>query len=148
MKKIGILPILICLSCGDRNIIDNEDLKQSKLEVIESGDVTSYIKLTNFYDQEENYYELLPYSLRMIKLKETGYHDFFDTYLKIKFGNELVYDSVQKLDKEEQIFLIHILTKGALNDDFECRKILADFYKKGIVVAKDSIIADSLNTIK
>lgn len=148
MKKIGILTILICLSCGDRNIIDNEDLTQSKLEVIESGDVTSYIKLTNFYDQEENYYELLPYSLRMIKLEKTGYHDFFDTYLKIKFGNELVYDSVQKLDKEEQIFLIHILTKGALNDDFECRKILADFYMKGIVVAKDSIIADSLNTIK
>lgn len=147
MKKMGMLSLLFCvLSCRDRTILDNVDLSQSKIEVIRQGDVSSYLRLTNFYDKENNYYEILPYSLKMMGSNKIGYGDFFKTYMKIKFNDTL--NNIQKLDKEEQDFLIYILKKGVVNDDFECRNLLSEFYRKGIGVKKDTRKADSLLTIQ
>lgn len=149
MKKMGMLSLLFCvLSCRDKTISDNGDLSQSKIEVIRQGDVSSYLRLTNFYDKENNYYEILPYSLKMMGSNKIGYGDFFKTYMKIKFNDTLNYYNIQKLDKEEQDFLIHILKKGVVNDDFECRNLLSEFYRKGIGVKEDTRKADSLLNIQ
>ncbi len=149
MKNIiQLIFFFTIVSCGERAINDVDEVSQSKREVILSGDVTSYIKLTNYYDQNDNYFEILPYSLKIMDNDKVGYEDFFETYLKIKFNDTLDYNNIKRLDEEEQNFLIYILNKGALNNSYRCREILSDFYDKGIGVKKDMVKSDSLINIK
>lgn len=145
IKKIIIIIFYVVLtSCGDRNINDEEDLIKCKSEVINSGDLTSYFKLLNHYDKDTNYYEILPYSLKMLEHDQIAYGDFFTTYLRIKFKNEFDRNNISQLNKSEADFLLYILNKGALSDDTTCKEILAYYYKNGIGVDKNIQKSDSI----
>ncbi|WKW46713.1 hypothetical protein P3875_01175 [Myroides sp. JBRI-B21084] len=149
MKNIFVLTLfLTILSCKERSISENSVLSHNKVEVFKNNDLTAYIKLTNYYDTDDNYFEILPHSLKIMDSDKVGYEDFFETYLKIKFNDTLNYNYIEKLDKEEQNFLIYLLNKGAVNNSYRCRKILADYYRKGISVKMNTIKADSLMSVE
>lgn len=146
-NKITIFLILLCflsISCGDRNIKAESDLIKCKSDVMIDSDHVSYIKLTNYYERDDNYYEILPYSLKMMEEAKTGYDDFFTTYLKIKFANEFDRDNILKLEKPERDFLLYILHEGALADDISCKDVLIDYYKRGVGVEKNMFKSDSI----
>lgn len=139
-----ILISFLFLSCNDRNISNERDLIKVKSDVMNNGDFVSYIKLTNYYDGEDNYYEILPYSLKMMYSEKIGYDEFFTTYLKIKFNNKFNKDDILKVEKSERDFLLYILNKGALADDAGCKNVLIDYYKRGIGVEKNLFKSDSI----
>lgn len=142
MKYIYIILLIFILSCGyDRN--RNENLDELKMEVMEKKDLTSYTKLSNIFDNESNYQDLLPYSLKM-QDAQAGDFEFFDSYLKIKFGNKYNNNDIQKLASAEKNFLIFLLQKGTSYDDPNCKKILINYYREGKVLEKNLTKADSL----
>ena len=144
IKFLALVIGFIFSSCGDRNINDEEDLIKCKSEVMISGDLTSYVKLLNYFDEDTNYYEILPYSLKMLEHDQIAYGDFFTTYLRIKFKNEFDSNNISLLNKSEADFLLFILNKGALSNDTTCKKILTYYYKNGIGMEKNIQKSDSI----
>lgn len=147
MKKIPITILIILfffISCK-RGIETNSDLKKAKSEVFLRDEIDSYLHLTNYYYQKEDSYELLPYSLKMIKSGEKiGYSDYFESYLRISFKGEYDINDIIKLDKPEQDYLLYILNQGSSNRDDICKEILIEYYKNGIVVNKNLFKSDSI----
>ena len=113
-----------------------------------SHDAISYVDIDLYYsnDHPELYMEQLPYDLIMCKAND-GYacYQFYKNYLKACNSGKFDKLSIRKLDKPEQDFLLYILNKGALQDEYYCRQYLYYYYKNGIVVKKDSLKADSLS---
>lgn len=144
MKLIITVFFLALVSCNTRNIKNSKELVTNQLDVFKNEDLVSYIRLYNYYDNDSSYYNLLPYSLHMLKKSEIGHFDFFSNYLKISFNNEYNPKDILKLDKPEMDFLIYVLQLGAIKEDFNCRKVLSDYYRNGIVVEKNIIAADSI----
>lgn len=140
-----LIPLcFFCSSCDPRNIDNEKELNAAKADVMLNGDDISYMQLTNYYDKEDNYQDILPYSIKMMKTDSIGYSDFYHAYLKISFNNKFDINNILKLDKQERDFLILILNKGAISGDPECKEILAEYFKKGIVVEKNISKADSI----
>ncbi len=50
------------------------------------SELESYLALTNHFDKADNYYEIMPYALKMQKLG-MGHYEFYDSYLKIRFND-------------------------------------------------------------
>lgn len=132
------------ISCFDRNISNEKELEDCKRDVMLNSDLTSYSKLLNYFDKENNYYERLPYILKIAEIEKGFNDDFFVTYLKIKFDNKFDKNNIEKLKKPEKDFLIYLLVEGALNGDDGCKDFLIYYYKNGIVVEKNIEKADSI----
>lgn len=142
---ITIIVILLYFFSSCKKTIETEqDLKIAKSEVFLQEDIDAYLHLTNYYEKEDSY-ELLPYSLKMIKSDEKlGYSDYFESYLRISFEGLYDVNDIAKLDKPEQKYLLYILNQGALNRDNICKKILIEYYKNGICVEKNLFKSDSI----
>lgn len=140
-KTIIILSVtILILSCKTDG---NEEINIAKTQVIENNDLESYMALTNYFDTDKNYFEIIPYSLKMQKAG-IGHYDFFKTYLKIAFDNEFESENIIRLEKPERDFLIHILFKGAKTDDPSCKEVLIEYYRNGWGVSKNLNTADSI----
>jgi hypothetical protein len=146
MKSFLLIVIgVIVFSCSNKgNINSHKDELKYEKDVMQNIDPNSYLHLLNYFDKPDNYQNLLPYSLKLMKLQEDGYCDFFITYQKICNNNRINDKSILNLDKEEQQFLIYLLNKGALNGDASCKDILIYYYINGIVVSKNLNKADSI----
>lgn len=130
---------LVFYSCDQRNV----NIQEAKKNVIKYSELDSYMALTNIFDKEDNYYEIMPYALKMQK-NGVGQFEFYESYLKIIFDNKFDSKNILKLDKPEAEFLIYILNKGAKAEDVRCREILIQYYRNGWVVTKDIKKADSI----
>lgn len=148
MNKFLILLNLIFLfhfSCTDhKNINTEHDLALCKKEVMFNYDLTSYIKLSNHYNTENNFQDFIPYTIRMMDSLDIAHYDFFNSYLGIKSSKDYKIDDFFKLEKPERDFLLYILQKGAKAGDDYCREKLIGFYSEGIGLPKNVIKADSL----
>ncbi len=141
MRKTSFLLVfsLVFYSCDQRNV----NIQEAKKNVIKYSELDSYMALTNIFDKEDNYYEIMPYALKMQK-NGVGQFEFYESYLKIIFDNKFDSKNILKLDKPEAEFLIYILNKGAKAEDVRCREILIQYYRNGWVVTKDIKKADSI----
>ncbi len=135
--------IIMTFFFDNRNINNENELDESKDNVMNNYELVDFIKLTNSFD-DKNYQDLLPYSLRMMDTLDIAHYYFFVTYLEIKFKKDNAKSEFDKLEKPERDFLIYILNKGAKAGDDYCREELIDFYTNGIGLPKNIIKADSL----
>lgn len=143
MKKI-ICYLLLSVFVGCTSSMQNtEEIDLLKNEVLQTDDVNAYIELGNTLSAKNRKIDILPYSIRMHR-KNLGYYDFYINYLHIKLSEKCKYSDIVKLDVPEQEFLFYLLSKGAVSEDPECKKILIQYYKEGIVVEKNSAKADSI----
>ncbi|MBK8086943.1 MAG: hypothetical protein IPK31_02620 [Chitinophagaceae bacterium] len=141
MRKTSFLLVfcLVFYSCDQRN----ENIQEAKKNVMKYSELDSYMALTNHFDKEDNYYEIMPYALKMQK-QGIGQYEFYDSYLKIMFDNKFDAKNILKLDKPEAEFLIYIVNKGAKAEDVRCREVLIQYYRNGWGVTKDIKKADSI----
>jgi hypothetical protein len=141
MRKISFLAVfyLMFYSCEQRN----ENIQEAKTNVMKYNELDSYIALTNHFDKENNYYEIMPFAVKMQK-HGIGQYYFYNSYLKIMFDNKFDAKNILKLEKPEAEFLIHILNKGAIAEDVSCREVLIQYYRNGWGVTKDAKKADSI----
>lgn len=128
---------LVFYSCDQRN----ENFQEAKTNVMRYSELDSYMALTNHFDKEDNYYEIIPYAIKMQK-HGIGQYELYDSYLKIMFDNKFDAKNILKLDKPEADFLIYILNKGV--EDVRCREVLIQYYRNGWGVTKDIKKADSI----
>jgi len=142
-----VIILFLIISCSRTRITDSE-LVEAKRVVVTSQDAGSYVDIMLYYsnDHPELYMEQLPYDLIMCNANNgPSCYNFYKNYLKIRNSGKFDKASISKLDKPEQDFLLHILSKGALLEDEDCRSYLYYYFKNGIVVKKDSLKADSLS---
>ena len=144
MKQLILITFLMILACDSRQIRNTKEIKSTQLELMNNKDITAYVKLHNYYEDDSSYYNMLPYSLYMLKKSNIGHYDFFCNYLRISFDGKYQPKDILKLDEPEKNFLIYILQLGSMKEDFYCIKVLSDYYRNGIVVKKDIRVADSL----
>ena len=141
MDKSSFL-LTFCLmlnSCDDRN----EDPPEAKENVMKTGELDSYMAITNYFDKENNYSETMPYALKMQNLG-IGHYDFYRSHLMVPFDNKFDIKNILKMEIPEREFLIYILHKGAKNDDSSCKEVLIQYYKNGWGVTRNIKKADSL----
>lgn len=141
MRNTSFL-LMFCLmlySCDQRS----ENVQEAKINVIKYGELDSYMALTNHFDKENNYYEIMPYALKMQK-QGIGQYEFYHSYLTIAFDNKFDIKNILKLEKPEIGFLIYLLEKGAKAEDVSCREVLIQYYKNGWGVTKNINKADSI----
>jgi hypothetical protein len=136
---------LLLLGCNDgRYISGQEDLNAAKNGVMINYDDVDFIQLTNYY-QDENYQDILAYSLRLTDSVEIANFYFFNTYMKIRFDENVKREKFAILDLEEREFLLYILKKGVKMGDSYCKEELIKIYRDGIGVEQDINYADSLS---
>lgn len=145
-KIIIILFAITTTNCKKNSENTNINSKINSLEkkIMLSGDIDSYMELTNYYDDSITYQNLLPYSLKTIKESKEGYFDFYYIYLKISFNDKFDVKNITKFEKVEQDYLISFLKNGATNDDNFCKETLIYYYIHGIALQKDLQKADSI----
>jgi len=144
-----VIILFLIISCRRTKTTDSE-LVEAERVVVKSQDAGSYVDIMFYYsnDHPELYMEQLPYDLIMCNAKDgAACYNFYANYLKIRNSGKFDKESIRKLDKPEQDFLIYMLNKGALREDMYCQMYLYYYYKNGIVVKKDSLKADSLSKI-
>ena len=141
MRKTSFLLILCTMfyACDQRN----EPVEEAKKNVMKYSEVDSYMALTNHFDQEDNYYEILPYALKMQE-QGLGHYEFYHSYLKIAFENKFDSKNILKLKKPEIEFLIYMLEKGLKAEESGCGDVLIQYYRNGWGVPKDIKKADSI----
>jgi hypothetical protein len=146
MKYVSILglSLMIIISCKDRRMIsDVDDLNKTKNEIMRNYDYLELIRISNYF-RDENYQDMLPYSLRLTDSVAFANYYFFKTYMEIRFEKNVAINQFSKLDKEEREFLLYILKKGARLGDISSIEQLILIYKDGIGVKQDTIMSDSL----
>ena len=94
MRKTSFLLILCSMfyACDQRN----EPVEDAKKNVMKYSELDSYMALTNHFNQEDNYYEILPYALKMQE-QGLGHYEFYHSYLKIAFENKFDSKNILKL---------------------------------------------------
>ena len=142
MKNKFLILIFLILCCCSKN--KSNKIQTAKDEVMSSADLTSYTILSNHLEDENNYQDLLPYSLKIQKTNQVGCYDFFTNYIKIASNNKFQINYILNLEKPEQDFLIYILKKGALKDETRCKETLIEYYKNGVSVEKNLTKSDSI----
>ncbi len=153
MKKIFLVVSLILLNSCNRGRVSDSDLQEIKDNIIKYKDRDEYDNLYIYHPFEKNnYFEVLPYSLSMIKnSSDMSCYDFCETYLQIKNSvkfeerNVLKIEEFKKLEQPEKDFFIYLLKKGASKNDSRSQEILIQLYKNGVGVNKNSKIADSIS---
>ncbi|MBK8080557.1 MAG: hypothetical protein IPK25_09890 [Saprospiraceae bacterium] len=110
-------------------------------------DELEYVHLTNHYNEEHNFQDLLPYSLKMSNSTEIANYYFFETYMGIRITKNYKMEDFGNLDKPERDFLLYMLEKGAkAGDSFSAEKLIY-FYRHGIGVDINVNKADSLHKL-
>lgn len=142
MKNKFVVLIFLILCCCSKNT--SNKIQILKDEVINNADLTSYTILSNHLEDENNYQDLLPYSLKIKNTNKVGCYDFYINYIKIAINSKFEINNILKLEKPEQDFLIYILNKGALSDETRCKETLIEYYNNGVVVEKNLSKADSI----
>lgn len=138
-RFLFMLCLIMFCSCDQRN----ENVQEAKENVMKNSELDSYLALTNHFDKKNNYYEIMPYALKMQK-QGIGQYEFYHSYLTITFDNKFDIKNILKLEKAEIAFLIYLLDKGAKAEDVSCREVLIQYYKNGWGVTKDVRKADSI----
>lgn len=94
--------LVLNLSFYDSRIIwGQEDLEERKLLVMSKKDELAYLHLTNHYNEEHNFQNLLPYSLKMSSSMDIANNYFFETYKCIRITKNYKMEDFVKLDKPE-----------------------------------------------
>ena len=139
-----VLIILVSSSCR-RSGVNEYELLNVKRKIITEHNHDAYLELLE--TKLEFYEENLPYHLIMSKDSTDGLacFSFYQDYLRIANSGKFDKNTIIKLDKPEQDYLIYMLNKGALKEDEYCRTYLYYYYKNGIGVKKDSLKADSIS---
>lgn len=147
--KFSILLIFCLISLLIFYKINNkytEILKMKSNVIYKKNDYISYSFLLNKFNNSNNYYELLPYVLK-VSLKDKNYqesHRIYECYLRIMFDGKFDVNDIVKLEKPEIDYLLFILKKSAKAGDLFSKETLAVYYKKGLGVEKNLQKSDSI----
>lgn len=139
---------ILYLQFNDPRVIMNQnDLEENKVLVMTKNDELAYLHLTNHYNEEHNFQDLLPYSLKMSNSMEIANDYFFETYMEIKIAKNYKMEDFVKLDKAERDFLLYMLEKGARAGDSYSAEKLIYLYRHGVGVDRNVTKADSLQKV-
>lgn len=145
--KILLLTLIILISCEDKEIIRKEELVNYKNEIILTGNVYTYSKLSLFFEKEKNYESILPYSLIMA-YKYNNADAYFDIYrITIKLNNDGVFDykAITKIDPKTSKFAIDHLKISVDLGDITAKKYFAKYHEEGIFFKKNLELVKRIN---
>jgi hypothetical protein len=143
---VFILFVFLFNSCDDTAELSDKELKSFKEDVLKTGNVHSYGRLLLHYRLVQNHYELLPYSIFMANKyqREDAYSEVYTDIIRISNNGKYSKELILNLDKRDQIFALSYLEEGAKKGDIDCKVFLADHYREGLGLPKNTKIADSI----
>lgn len=147
LKMFTVLFVLLLTNCvKNSDTVSLEELEIYKKAVIQKGDDYSFTRLTIFYSDKSNYYELLPYSFIMAEKYKSvdGYFQIYYDLIRINNNGKYEERLILNLDEETKSFALSNLMKGAMLGDGDCRGFLAKHYRQGLGFPKNEQIADSI----
>jgi TPR repeat protein len=135
-----------CTVTGHESL-SNKKLDELKKKIIEKGDHYAYVRLGNYYSDQNRSYELLPYSL-ILEYKfnnemvtTNSYNELLATFTQKQYNEG---EDFAKLNNEERKLALYLLSSCAKKNKIGCIDELEKLYRKGIGVKKDIKKADSL----
>lgn len=110
------------------------DSTKYKMDIIQSGNSTSYEALCYIYDFDHK--KILPYSLFLAEIHKNE-NAFLDSYLGLSY----IIDNQENMDKEKRKILtllaLYYLKSSLKTHNFSARLELAELYKTGKYVEKN-----------
>ena len=137
MNKFFLIVILSCLfsSCKDNAELSKNELNELKNNVINSGDDYSYSRLVLYYENKEDFYELLPYSLIMAEKynKGNGYLMVYKDLIRLINKGKFDQTALKDINKDSRENILKYLERGSkLEKDGDCRFFLEKHYRFGV----------------
>jgi len=139
--------IMILISCNHEDgILKDSEIVTAKKAIVEKGDKKNYSKLYIYFNEKENYSELLSYSLIMAHNYRSA-DAYFDVYeIMIKLFNRGNFDenSLEKLDEDSKIYALKHLLESADLGNSSAKKILIKYYSEGKYLPKNIVLANKI----
>jgi TPR repeat protein len=142
-----IVAVMIFHGCSDHKDLSEKQIKKYKSKVIENNNRSAYILLGEYYYNQDNYSELLSYSLIMSykhndkEMIHNVYMDLLSIFTNKKFCTTQDFKLLSDNQKKLALFF---LNDGAKQDQIGCINELEKLYRNGWGVEKNIIKADSL----
>lgn len=138
---------MICYACSNHDFLNEKQLKENQTKVLKDGNRNAYVLLGEHYYNQENYTEVLSYSLIM-SYKHNNKEMIHNVYINLLsiFTNKkiCVTEDFKLLSEDQKKIALFFLNDGAIQNQIGCIDELEKLYRNGWGVEKNIVKADSL----